>query len=151
MGARKKLLQLKELSFNEIKLLLTSVALLPLIAISLKVKGYKWTHGFIANRIQDIPHNNEPEDTQFKEAQQLARIVSIASRNGAYNATCLKRSLLTWWLLARRGIETVLQIGVNNKPGDFRAHAWVEYKGKVLQDPADIGNQFSAFNSLPEK
>ena len=149
MNARKRFQEIKALSFDDLHVLLASMVLLPLIAIGLKAKGYKWTHAFLADHRPGRSLNSTPEDTQLKEAQQLARMVSIASSNGAYHACCLKKSLLTWWLLARRGIKTELRIGVNNNPGDFKAHAWVEYQGKVLHDPTDIGAQFSAFSSLP--
>lgn len=151
MSARKKFQQIKALSLDESQVLLTSMVLLPLIAIGLKAKGYKWTQSYLADHVPDRPLSTHPEDTQLKEAQQLARIVSIASSNSAYKASCLKKSLLTWWLLARRGIETELRIGVNNNSGDFKAHAWVEYRGEVLAEQADMGEQFSAFSSLSEK
>ena len=150
MSARKKFQQLKALSFDESQVLLSSVVMLPLIAVSLKAKGYKWTQAFLADHLPDRSLSTHSEDTQLKEAQQLARIVTIASSNSAYKASCLKKSLLIWWLLARRGIKTELRIGVNNSSGDFKAHAWVEYRGEVLAEQADMGEQFSAFSSLPE-
>lgn len=149
MSVRKIFQQLKALSFDEWLLLLVSMVLLPLIAISLKAKGYKWTQTFLTKHLPDRSRSTNSEDAQLKDAQQLARIVTIASSKGAYHASCLKKSLLIWWLLARRGTQTELRIGVKNKTGDFKAHAWVEYQGKVLVDQTDIGEQFSAFSSLP--
>ena len=142
----KKLEQLKALSFNEFLLLLKSSLLLPLISISLKSKGYKWTRSLLENHVPDHKYLNKSKIGSLEEAQKFARIVSIASRHGAYNATCLIQALLTWWLLARRGIQTDLLIGVNNQEA-FKAHAWVEYQGDVLIDRSDIRVDFSVFKS----
>lgn len=47
------------------------------------------------------------------------------------DSRCLIRSLVLTRLLARRGIETKLVIGV--KPGEtFEAHAWVELAGEAV-------------------
>jgi hypothetical protein len=47
------------------------------------------------------------------------------------DSRCLMRSLVLVSLLARRGIECRLVIGV--RPGqELRAHAWVEHEGRAL-------------------
>ena len=52
------------------------------------------------------------------------------------DSRCLMRSLVLTGLLARRGIETSLIIGVRPEP-EFAAHAWVEYAGEPLLPPGD--------------
>jgi hypothetical protein len=47
---------------------------------------------------------------------------------------CLMRSLVLTRLLARRGIESTLVIGVRPAP-DFGSHAWVEYEGRPVLPP----------------
>ena len=47
------------------------------------------------------------------------------------DSRCLIRSLVVLGLLARRGEETRLIIGVNVDPG-FAAHAWIEREGVAL-------------------
>jgi len=71
--------------------------------------------------------------------------VAIAAGSGPVRATCLRRSLLLWWLLRRDGIETVLRVGVNRESGTLHAHAWVEYLGRPLNDADDIALRFPAF------
>jgi hypothetical protein len=46
------------------------------------------------------------------------------------------RSLVLVRVLARRGIESRLIIGVRTQP-QFGAHAWVEQAGHALLDPGD--------------
>lgn len=45
--------------------------------------------------------------------------------------TCLPQALAAQLLLARRGHETALRIGVR-KDADFEAHSWVEYEGTPI-------------------
>ncbi len=146
MAIRKRLKQLEELTFTEWRVLLLAILLLPMIALVLKSIGFKKTQTFLSNHLPKKPKISIHEDMQLEEAESVARMVSIAANHGFYSANCLKKSLLTWWLLGRRGIATELKIGVNKETGDFNAHAWVEYRGNVLIDATDIEDRFSAFD-----
>ena len=77
------------------------------------------------------------------EAQRTARVVNAAARRVPYDATCLRRSLVLWWLLRRRGIDSRLRIGVRKEADGILAHAWVECQERVLNDPADISQQYA--------
>ena len=67
----------------------------------------------------------------YLRAARLARAVQRTLRLLPADARCLMQSLVLTGLLARRGIDTKLLIGVH--PGDeFEAHAWVEYSGRPL-------------------
>ena len=146
MMVRRRFKQLQQLSIFEFKVLLLSILLLPILALTIKFKGLKWTQAVLSNHIADI-NMSFPENKQLKIAQKVARMVSIAANHSFYSANCLKKSLLTWWLLRRRGIAIELKIGVNKNAGDFNAHAWVECRGHVLIDTTDVGQRFSAFDS----
>jgi transglutaminase-like putative cysteine protease len=52
------------------------------------------------------------------------------------DSRCLVRSLVLTALLARRGVDARLVIGVATGP-DFQAHAWVESDGVALLPPLD--------------
>jgi hypothetical protein len=47
-------------------------------------------------------------------------------------AKCLQRSAATACLLKRHGVAAVMVIGAQQMP--FRAHAWVEVEGRVVND-----------------
>lgn len=53
-------------------------------------------------------------------------------------STCLRRSLVAWWVLRWRGIPSEVRFGVNVDEG----HAWVEHHGSVINDRADIASRF---------
>ena len=139
----KRISQLKALSAEQWQALLSSLVLLPLIALALKLKGFKWSRAFLGKRVPEV--ENVPEDTALQIAQSVASMVSAAANHGVYRANCLPRSLLTWWLLQRKGISAELNIGVNTQAGSMDAHAWVEYKGNILIEKDDVVRRHTTF------
>lgn len=130
----KRISQLRALSIEQWSVLLLSMLLLPLVALSLQVFGLNKTRAQMAKFTGATPLDTTPETEQLKIAQDTARMVVVAANHGLYPANCLKRSLLIWWLLARRGIDVEVKIGVRKSQDGFQAHAWIEYGNMVLPD-----------------
>jgi hypothetical protein len=64
-------------------------------------------------------------------------------------ATCLTQALAARVLLARRGQQTQLRLGVaRSAAGEFQAHAWVEWQGRVVIGGADAPLRFTPMPSL---
>jgi Transglutaminase-like superfamily len=61
---------------------------------------------------------------------------------------CLPRSLALSRVLARRGVATTLRIGVRTVDGELRAHAWVEWHGRPLNDDERSLREFAVFEDL---
>ena len=59
------------------------------------------------------------------EIQRLAGLVDLSFQS--MPATCLERALVLQRLLQRRGVGTVLQIGVRKDEDLLQAHAWLEH------------------------
>ena len=55
-----------------------------------------------------------------------------------FDSRCLMQSLVLTAMLARRGIESTVVIGVRPAP-EFAAHAWVESDGVALLPPGEYG------------
>jgi hypothetical protein len=69
--------------------------------------------------------------------RQLGRAVVRTLALLPTDSRCLTRSLVLTNLLARRGIESSLVLGV--RPGEsFAAHAWVEHDSAALLDPGEF-------------
>jgi hypothetical protein len=83
-----------------------------------------------------------PEDM----ADRTAALVAAVVRRHPLRANCLQRSLALWCVLKGQGIEADLRVGVQNESGQFEAHAWVEYLGRVLNDGADVHYRYVAFD-----
>jgi hypothetical protein len=58
---------------------------------------------------------------------------------------CLVRSATTQLLLARRGVTTVLRIGVRRDDEGLDAHAWLERDGVILNDTPENCARYAAF------
>ena len=76
-----------------------------------------------------------PEDRQYA-ALHLASAVNRVLGKLPTDSRCLARSLVLTSLLAHRGIDSSLVIGVRSEP-EFAAHAWVELDGRALLPPGD--------------
>jgi hypothetical protein len=64
--------------------------------------------------------------------EQICRAVDMACIWYWKEALCLQRSAATACLLKRNGVPAQMVIGVQQMP--FRAHAWVEVDGQVVND-----------------
>lgn len=135
--------KLKELSWSELMLLMQSLLLLPLVAFGIKFFGLRRFYGAIAN----FSHKKDKlqESGGIKQARAIAKLVEIASRYGLYKPNCLQKSLLLWWLLQQRDIESELRIGVRKQKEILAAHAWVECQGCILNDRSDVDRFFPPF------
>lgn len=127
--------------------LLQAACILPGVALGVRLFGYKRTRGLLARL--SPPPTAEPPDLQPATAE-LAWAVAVAAHHAPFATTCLQRSLTLWWLLRRRRIASELRIGVTKADGEFRAHAWLERDGAVLNDDVDVGSRFAAFDALPD-
>ena len=122
-------------------------ALLPLTALALQVGGFRRCQALLA-RLAPAPAApaGGGEAAALGRARAVARMVEAAARRGPFHATCLPRSLALWLLLRRRGIDGDLRIGVRKEAGRLQAHAWVEWRGVVLNDGGDVRTRFAAFD-----
>lgn len=59
-------------------------------------------------------------------------------------ALCLQRSAATTCLLKRSGVPAQLVIGVQQLP--FKAHAWVEVDGRVVNDKPYVAQMYAVLD-----
>jgi Transglutaminase-like superfamily len=68
--------------------------------------------------------------------EHVGYCVELASRLHPLHPTCLKKALVFYALLTRRGFDVQLLIGaakaITNTEGKLDAHAWLEYQGRVI-------------------
>ena len=144
---KKRLSQLSMLSLDEWTLLITSLIILPVIALGLRFYGLKKTRSTLVLFIPDNTGLIFSEDEAMRGVYKVARIVDVASRHGLYFANCLKESLILWWLLTRKGIKSKIHIGVEKDSVELLAHAWVEYLGAPLNNPEQVQQHYSVFKA----
>jgi Transglutaminase-like superfamily len=124
---------------------LRAAALLPLISLSLRLRGFRKTQGSLQNY---LPSPGKSTDRPARGSVELtARMVRAAVRHGFGHSTCLEESLALWWLLGREGIASELRIGVRKHDEKFEAHAWVEREGTALNEPEALHEHYAAFDA----
>jgi hypothetical protein len=136
-------------------LFLRAIVLLPLVALSLRWRGFRATQATLQ---RFLSNDNQERDASIvhKVAAMTARMVNAADRYGLIHPSCLAKSLTLWWLLARQGISSHLRIGIRQQEEKVEAHAWVERDGTALNEPDEHHHHYAAFDAAfsslpPEK
>ena len=132
-----------KLSIGERLTFLQALFLLPLAGLLLRFGRYQSVLSAL-QKVTPLKERRSKVDP-MREARRTAELVSAAAWRGLYDATCLRRSLVLWWMLRRRGIDSQLRIGARMEGDNFAAHAWVEYENTVLNDSPDVGTRYAIF------
>lgn len=134
---------------QERRLLLQAVLWLPLFKLGLWLFGFARFYTFIKQRPAQVSPRTRHN---VWEAQRIAKKTAVAvhraAQHGFVQATCLPRSLLLFWLLQRQNLAATLIIGVHKHKRPLAAHAWVEFQGAALNEPANIYEQFTPLAGL---
>jgi hypothetical protein len=128
-------------------LLLEAVAMLPLAAFGLKTIGLRRSFRLLARGKSDAPGCSLGGTTARRRALRTGVLVGLAAAHGPVRGSCLAQSLTIWWLLRRQGIPADLCIGVRRRAGRLEAHAWMEYRGAVLNVDTNVDGPFAPFSS----
>jgi hypothetical protein len=124
VGKLKKFLQLP---FAQQRLLLNAVFWVVLVRVSLRLMSFEQARRWLAN------FSGAASDTSLQEVERLLWAVRAASRNVLGSGPCLTQALVAQAFLQRRGLTTLLRIGVaKDNAGNLQAHAWLEQDGKVI-------------------
>jgi hypothetical protein len=129
-------------------LFLCAAAALPLISLSLRIRGFRSTQASLRKRMASAASSRYDLSDRATAASTAltARMVRSAAYRSLGTPTCLEKSLVLWWLLGRRGIASSLRIGTRKSGGKFEAHAWVECEGVPLNEPEELHKHYAAFD-----
>jgi len=127
---------------------LRAAVLLPLVSLSLRLRGFRCTQASLQKYITGAASlRYDPSDaTKAARAALIGRMVRTAAHRSIGSATCLEKSLVLWWLLGRRGIVSSVRIGTRKTGLKFEAHAWVECDGMALNEPEEEHKHYAAFD-----
>jgi Transglutaminase-like superfamily len=97
-------------------------------------------------RLYDLVRNYPVHPTPVREISvaQLCSAVDTASIWYFKRVLCLQRSAATTCLLRKNGISAQMVLGAQQIP--FRAHAWVEVDGHVVNDKPYIPELYSVLD-----
>jgi len=130
---------------------LRGAAALPLISVSLKMRGFGATQEFLLRFLPIVPQASQQNSIHMvgdlKRTELTSRMVNAAIRHVWRASTCLEKSLALWWLLRRQGIACELRIGARKQGGKFEAHAWLERDGVAVNEPQQEHRHYAAFDA----
>lgn len=135
----RRLARWRALGWRDRGRLLACMAGLGVVHGSLGLMGYARTRRVVES-LSRHPRPRMAQAGEIEDAKALAQLAAVAGRHGPVQATCLRRSLLLYGWLRRRGLQPVLQLGVAERTGPFEAHAWIELEGIALL-PIDAGHR----------
>lgn len=99
-----------------------------------------------------VIHFGEPyrESAKVDEMRVIVRAIErVARLMSLFRINCLPQALVGYMLLRRKGFDVQLKIGVLKNPSDrLAAHAWLEYRGRVILGDLRGLKQFTAFPEL---
>ena len=130
------------------RLILRAALILPLTEAGLRCFGFhQWkelieTFSLPANRPQRLAR-----EALYEKGLRAARAVGSVELHGPMDPNCLERSMTLWWILRLDGIDGELHIGARKQEGELEAHAWVELSGRVLNDGAEVHQDYALFDS----
>lgn len=103
----------------------------------LRVRGFLGTLEWIRRRIEPVPASAE---AKLEAVRAVEYAVAMAAALYPGRAKCLEQSLTLYYLLRRRGVAVVYCHGV--QPYPFEGHAWIEFRGKVINDVVEHVRHF---------
>jgi hypothetical protein len=105
---------------------------------------YLWGSDF-ASLSAKVRHS-KVADKQFSSAdvEEICAAVDRACIWYWREVLCLQRSAATTCLLRKQGIPAELVVGAQQMP--FRAHAWVEVEGRVVNDKSYLSEIYAVLD-----
>lgn len=143
-----RLRRFRALGPNARGLFLRAAVLLPLVSLSLRLRGFRSTQATLQKQLtrSGSIRYDPPAPGKAAHTALIARMVRAAAYRNLGTATCLERSLVLWWLLGRQGIVSSVRIGTRKTGLKFEAHAWVECDGMALNEPEEVHEHYAAFD-----
>jgi hypothetical protein len=130
------------------RLILRATWVMPLTRIGLRLFGFwRWKELIERFLLSTRFPRPLPASAENQSVLRTVRAVRSVELHGLTDPNCLERSMTLWWMLRREGIEGELHIGARKQDGSFKAHAWVELRGQVLNDDVEVYRHYARFDA----
>jgi hypothetical protein len=114
------------------------------VKLSLKSIGFDRTRRLLNRWSTPISTMSLERERAFVSA--ATKHVTVAAAFFPGRALCLEQSLVLYHLLTRNGIPARFRLGVRTHR--FEAHAWVEWRGEPVNEPAEIVRRLAPLPDL---
>jgi transglutaminase superfamily protein len=128
-GLTAKLRKARQLSASDWRMLLGAAGWFVIVEFGLRLLALKTLLAVLDGRRRSRAKGIEAPPPSPDRASYC---VELASRVYPFEATCLKKALVLFALLKRRGVEVRLVIGATKTDRKLDAHAWLEHQGRVI-------------------
>jgi hypothetical protein len=142
--------QIRALTADDWRVILVSLVALPSTALVLRAAGLKRTTAWLSGPAFLVDGAGLDPAGEIESAVRVVRAVGIAANRGPYRANCLKRVLVSRWLLARRGIDSEIKFGATKDAAAFLAHAWIEVQGIPIGEGEGVEARYATFAARGE-
>lgn len=103
-----------------------AMAAMVLMAAIVRVVPFSWVARFTgAARTCDSGPLPPPTPTTLPRAAAVGRAVNRGAARLPRSPACLAQALAGWLMLKRRGVPSILVLGVARHAGELTAHAWL--------------------------
>lgn len=135
----------RRLRFRDVARVGVAVPAVVLMDVAVRVLGFRRTQGLLGAM---FPLRDPPIGVELEDDPHLLELVRSLDRVGRMyrpGELCLRRSLLLWAYLRRRGAPAMIVLGVR-RPGSSGpfAHAWLEWRGRPLAEWSDPTSAYVA-------
>jgi len=106
------------------------------------------------SEIGDLPASSasitKAKETPPEQVKHIIKLCEIAGRFHFRKMNCLRRCLSQKQMLAKRGFNTRMHIGVSIEEEQLKAHAWLTLQGNVINDSEDVLSRYSELKGANE-
>lgn len=118
--------------------------MIPITEILIRIIGIQRTIKVISRPQQFVLIEG---NDNLSNAKNILRALKLGVEQTFWKGNCLSRSIVLHRLLQKNGIPSEFCIGVRNTP-KFKAHAWVEHKGKPLNADQRVHQNYQLIENL---
>jgi hypothetical protein len=111
--------------------------LLLAVKAALRLFGFGHVIRWLRRRVQPLVTTSS---VATQAVRTVERTVAMAGALYPGRALCLEQSLVLYYILRRQGVAAEYCQGILPRP--FEAHAWIEYRGEVINDVAEHAHRF---------
>jgi hypothetical protein len=135
----RRVAKLASLGLKDWYVLAEALMTLVVVEVALRLGNFRWILSWATSA-----SGVHPGESSSEEIERTIWLLSVGGR--LTRLRCLTKSLALMRLLSRRGVVTDLWIGVRPEDDKLEAHAWVQWKGRALNEDARRLQRFAAFD-----
>ena len=124
-------------------LLFRALAMVVVVRVGLWILPYRVVRDALDRTTASRSTVRTDEEVRYYRKRAVWAVGAVSKRLLG-SKPCLVQALVGRWLLARRGIETEIRIGVSKEGHVLLAHAWLEQGGRILLGGADSPSKYEA-------